>query len=155
MTRLDISYIHNTQAASRNLVDLFSYTLSEMSTIAIENFDVSALEFNFSKSADNKKRVFVNKRPGCRERIRLQLCESHPDKMVRAPFGISEPMQGAVVDSSRQSIEVSVNCPKLIAKMKEIDERVMQYLHDDSKKCFGKQLERSTIEDRYMYDTDG
>ena len=119
------------------------------SPIPVSQLNVNDVSFNFFKSPDNKKRVYINKNKNCKESISFQLCETNRSKMLRAPFGVSEPMQGAA-DSSRLSIEVAVDCPEIANKLKELNDRCIQYAHAESVKCFGKQLELSTIRDRFV-----
>lgn len=122
--------------------------LSKM-PMQITEFSPSAVDFNFFKATDNKKRVYINKGKGIREGVQLQLCEALPESMMRAPFGISEPMQGAV-DNGRFSMEVAVDCEATGNKFKEMDDVCIKYAHAESTKCFGKQLELNTIRDRFV-----
>lgn len=117
--------------------------------IQLTEFIPSAVEFNFFKAADNKKRVYINKGKGLRESVQLQLCKALPESMIRAPFGISEPMPGAV-ENGRSSLEVAINCEVIRDKFKEMDEMCIKYAHAESLKCFGKQLELGTIRDRFV-----
>lgn len=115
----------------------------------LTEFTPTNVEFNFFKATDGKKRVYINKGKGIREGVQVQLCEALPECMVRAPFGISTPLQG-VVDNGRASLEIAVDCEAMGNKFKEMDEMCIKYAHAESVRCFGKQLEVSTIRDRFV-----
>lgn len=117
--------------------------------VIINDLDVTNLELNYFKTNDNKKRVYINKGKHTRGGVKLQLCALEPNSMVRAPFGISEPMQG-VPENGRLSMELAINSQVTSDKFKELDEKCIKYLHKESVKCFGKQLDINTIRDRFI-----
>lgn len=118
-------------------------------TTAVSCFEPDKVDFNFKLGDGNKKRVYVNKSASVRQGIKLQLCDLEPSAMLRTPFGISEPMPGAVSDPNRLTVEVAVDNPELGEKLRVLDEKCIQYAHNESVKCFGKQLEIGNIRDRF------
>lgn len=115
--------------------------------ILVSDFNPSEVDFNFFKT-DKTKKVYVNRSASSRQSIQLQLCEGKPDSALRAPFGISTPMPGAV-DNGRKSMEVAVTCPQLGEKLRALDERIKGYLVEDSLQCFGKTVTRELIDEKY------
>lgn len=118
-------------------------------TTSVSCFEPDNVDFNFKMGDGNKKRVYVNKSSTMRQGIKLQLCDIDPATMLRTPFGISEPMPGAVSDPNRRTVEVAVDSPELGEKLRVLDEKCIQYAHRESVKCFGKQLEIGNIRDRF------
>ena len=99
------------------------------------------------------KKIYVNAGSG-REAIRLQLCNFNVDEMLRVPFGVSEPREGAA-ENGKRSMEVALEHGNpahehLIASIRSIENQIKKYAHTNSQQIFNKQLSEESIEERFM-----
>lgn len=117
--------------------------------MVLELADVNLGEISYNLlSANNKKRVYVNKNNKSREAIQVQLCDATPQEFLRAPFGISDPPQG-VAEPSRRTMELSVSDGELVSFVEKLTESMINYLCENSEKVFGKVLNEAIIRDRF------
>lgn len=119
-------------------------------TILVSGFYPSTISFKLSRSEDRQtRRVYLNKSKSNNSSVRLQLCEIDPDALLKAPFGVSEPMLGCV-DTGRCNVELAVDNEDLASKMRELDERCINYVHTNSCDCFDEQLNLEEVKERFV-----
>lgn len=123
--------------------------MNHRSTQTMHDFRPDEVDFNFKQGDNNQKRVYINRNENVKQTVKLQLCALDPSAMMRAPFGVSEPMPGAVSDPSRQTVELAVEDPIVAEKLKALNEKCIQYAVRESVKCFGKSLSEDSVRDRF------
>lgn len=115
---------------------------------SVSDFNPDNVTFNFFKSKDNtQKKIYINN-GNTRDSVKIQLCDSSPDKMLRTPFGVSPPMLGAV-DNGRKSMEMAIDDPELGRKLRALEVNLKQYMFDNSQDIFGKKLSMELIDEKF------
>ena len=119
-------------------------------TLLVSDFHPSNISFKFSRSEDGwSRKVYLNKSTSNRSSVRLQLCETDPDALLKAPFGVSDPMVGCM-DTGRCTVDLTVDNEHLEAKMRELNERCIEYVHTNCYDCFGEQLSLEEVKERFV-----
>lgn len=119
-------------------------------TILVSDFQPSNISFKLSRSEDGwTRKVYLNKSNSNRSSVRLQLCETDPDALIKAPFGVSDPMVGCI-DTGRCTVELTVDNEELVAKMRELNERCIEYVHTNCYDCFDEQLSLEEVKERFV-----
>lgn len=116
--------------------------------LSVSDFDPELCTFNFFRSKDNtQKKIYINY-GNTRDSVKIQLCESSPDKMLRTPFGVSEPYQGGT-DNGRKSMEVALEDSELGTKLRRLETRLKEYMLEKTQEIFGKKLSMEVIENNF------
>lgn len=118
--------------------------------ILVPNFHPSDIAFKLSRSEDGyTRKIYLNKSKTNHSSVRLQLCETDPDELIRAPFGVSDSMFGCT-DTGRCTIELAVNNENLSAKMCELNEKCIHYVHSNCSECFDEHLSLDEVKERFV-----
>lgn len=108
-------------------------------------------ELNLYKGKDNKKSVYINQSAASRRPVSVQLCGVKPTEMLRAPFGINEPMPGTP-STGRDSMELAVPQTEddgLRTFFKAMDERCIKFLCENGMAFFGKPKDDAIVRDGF------
>lgn len=111
-----------------------------MPTTMIQTIDTSEIHFGkavHTRPSNNGKYVETTYR-GQRNPV-FQLCKS--SESIRAPFGISAPYGGG---EGRSDVQLNAP-PELVAKVQELEERLIATAVENTQQWFGRKLDEGTV----------
>lgn len=96
----------------------------------------------------NRKFVFINK-SATENRIEMQLAnpETAPE-YLRMPFNLSQPLN-PTGDNDRLTAEVAITDPVVASMFTAMDDVCIEFAVRESFKCFGKEISREAVKDRF------
>ena len=103
----------------------------------ISDFDVNSVNFSaVRKNTMGGKVVYLN---GCgNSKLLFQLPQ------MRAPFGVSS-YTDAGTGRTSYTLSLSLDNPEIAAKFKELDDRVVEFVHANCVSCLGKQYKKDVM----------
>ena len=104
-----------------------------------------------TKANPQRKFAFINKSMNESKKIELQLTNSEkPSEYLWMPFNLSEPMiPTGNGENERLTMEVAITDPSIGAKFLAMDEACMAFAGRESTNCFGKEVDKAVIQDRF------
>ncbi|NBX49395.1 hypothetical protein EBT25_05490 [bacterium] len=103
----------------------------------ISEFDINAVTFSaVRKNTMGGKVVYLN--GAGNSKLLFQLPQ------LRAPYGLSTYTDAASGKTS-YSLSLSLDNPEIVAKFKELDDKVIEFVHANSVTCLGKQYNKEVM----------
>lgn len=81
-------------------------------------------------------------------KIRFQMGVYDQNEFLRAPFGVSKPMERQE-NHTRRDLDLSIDSDELLAFLRQLDERNLQAASDHSVDWFKKPMEKAVLRDRF------
>ena len=119
----------------------------------VASIDLSKLEYRSPTSNKNGgKVVHVSTQQGSlewKDRLRFQMSEDQNTNRQTAIWGLSTPLQQNQ-DTSRRTLEVSIESPCLLKFLQDLDEQNMRVAQEKSEEWFKKSLSSEQIRNMYV-----
>lgn len=119
-----------------------------------QDFDMNCLSYASEVNVNKKtgaKSVKVSTVPGSNSiehNVRFQLGVYETGELLRAPFGVSTPMQGQEA-SVRRDLDLSIESDDMVAFLRALDERNLQAAVDNSMAWFKREIDKPVLRDRF------